>query len=189
MTTLGFALPVWLDALNAADIVLPEVGARAAFAVDLARRNVQAGTGGPFGAAVFERDTGRMLAAGVNLVATARCSVLHAEMVALMTAQARLGQYDLAAGPHALELVTSCEPCAMCYGAIPWSGVKRLICCARDEDARAVGFDEGDKRDDWRACLERRGVAVLCDLHRDDAAQVLRDYQTGGGAIYNGGCG
>lgn len=186
MADVRFALPAWLADLNAADIVLPDPAARAGFAVDLSRRNVAQGTGGPFGAAVFERDTGRLIAAGVNLVTTANVSVLHGEMVALMCAQQRLGSYDLGRGPHATELVTSCEPCAMCYGAVPWSGVRRLICAAREADARAVGFDEGDKRDDWQACLERRGIAVLRDLHRDEAAQVLRDYQSRGGAIYNG---
>jgi len=186
MADFSFSLPAWLAELASADIVLPDPAARAGFAVDLARRNVRNGTGGPFGAAIFERDTGRLIGAGVNLVTTAGSSILHAEMVALMCAQKRFGSYDLGSGPHATELATSCEPCAMCYGAVPWSGVKRLICAARDTDARAVGFDEGDKPANWQACLEKRGIAVLRDLHREDAAQVLRDYQTGGGKIYNG---
>ena len=38
------------------------------FAIGLAERNIAAGTGGPFGAAIFETGSGRMVAAGVNVV-------------------------------------------------------------------------------------------------------------------------
>jgi tRNA(Arg) A34 adenosine deaminase TadA len=67
-------------------------------------------------------------------------------MVAIMIAQKILGNFDLGdASVPAYELVTSTEPCAMCLGATPWSGVRGLVCGARDEDASAVGFDEGSK--------------------------------------------
>ena len=112
--------------------------------VELSRLNVERGTGGPFGAAIFERETGRLLAPGVNLVVPASCSVAHAEMVAIMIAQQVAGDFDLGGGGKpAYELYASTEPCAMCLGATPWSGVRGLLCGARDEDARAVGFDEG----------------------------------------------
>ena len=55
-------------------------------AIELSRLNIQHGTGGPFGAAIFERETGRLLAPGVNLVTSLDCSVFHAEMVAIMVA-------------------------------------------------------------------------------------------------------
>jgi hypothetical protein len=34
------------------------------------------------------------------------------------------------------------------FGAVPWSGVRRLACGARDEDASDIGFDEGPKMAD-----------------------------------------
>ena len=73
----------------------------------------------------------------------------------------------------------------MCLGATPWSGVSALIVGARDEDARAIGFDEGSKPDDWVAYLESRGVTVQLDVLRDKAADVLRQYMATGGEIYN----
>ena len=36
---------------------------------------------------------------------------------------------------RAFELVTTTEPCAMCLGAIPWSGLSSVVCGARDQDA------------------------------------------------------
>jgi tRNA(Arg) A34 adenosine deaminase TadA len=154
--------------------------------VELSRLNVERGTGGPFGAAIFERETGRLLAPGVNLVVPASCSVAHAEMVAIMIAQQVAGDFDLGGGGKpAYELYASTEPCAMCLGATPWSGVRGLLCGARDEDARAVGFDEGAKLPDWIAALEEIGISVKRDVLREDAARVLFDYADGGGEIYN----
>ncbi|MGC9360154.1 MAG: deaminase, partial [Anaerolineae bacterium] len=112
----------------------------------------------------------------------------HAEMVALALAQQTLGTYDLRSeGAPRCALVTSAEPCAMCLGAVPWSGVQQLVCGARDEDVRAIGFDEGHKPADWVAALEHRGIVVLRDVLRDEAAAALRAYAAQGGAIYNPG--
>jgi tRNA(Arg) A34 adenosine deaminase TadA len=181
-------LPNWLGAMLAeidTQTVFATDSERMSFVIKLARRNVEEGTGGPFGAAVFDSATGRLIAAGVNLVDSANCSVAHAEMVAIMLAQRAAGSHDLSQGGARRELFSSTEPCAMCLGAIPWSGVKRLVCAARDEDARAVGFDEGHKPTDWPAGLEERGIRVKQDLMREDATQVLKDYIKRGGPIYN----
>ncbi|HNY78410.1 MAG: nucleoside deaminase [Sedimentisphaerales bacterium] len=159
--------------------------ARMQFVIDLARRNIEHKTGGPFGAAVFEAGSGRLLAPGVNLVEPLNCSIAHAEMVAIAMAQQAIGSYDLGAGGVFCELVTSTEPCAMCLGAIPWSGVRRVLCGARGEDACAIGFDEGAKPGDWVGALRDRGIEVVRDLCRDEARAVLQHYLTAGGRIYN----
>lgn len=155
------------------------------FVINLARENVRHGTGGPFAAAVFD-GTGRLVAPGINLVVASNCSVLHAEIVALMLAQKSLARYDLGDGGRLrYDLVTTTEPCAMCFGAVPWSGILQLVCGARDEDARAIGFDEGPKLTDWVSALNSRGIAVQRDVLREEAAAVLRDYVAAGGVIYN----
>lgn len=156
------------------------------FVIQLALTNVARGTGGPFGAAVFETKTGRLVSIGVNLVVSTHCSHAHAEMVALANAQQAVGHFDLgAAGMPKHELVTSCEPCAMCYGAIPWSGIRQVLCGARAVDAEAIGFDEGPKPKNWVAALKKRGIAVSRDLWRDEAVAVFQRYKKAGGAIYN----
>ncbi len=179
-------LPAWVEELDLRDREYPTLEDRMGLVVELARQNVERGTGGPFGAAIFEGVTGRLLAPGMNLVVPSGCSVAHAEMVAIMVAQQAVGDFDLGAeGRPDYDLFASTEPCAMCFGATPWSGVRRLVCGARDEDARAVGFDEGAKLPDWAAALEERGIAVVRDVCREEAAAVLRDYAESGGQIYN----
>ena len=73
----------------------------------------------------------------------------------------------------------------MCLGACLWSGVRRVVCAARDEDARAaVGFDEGPKPQNWQAELNARGVDVQIDCLRDEAVAVLQQYKAQGGPLF-----
>lgn len=187
LPTFVLRLPDWLDRFWADRArAYPTLSERMRLAIELAECNVRYGTGGPFGAGVFDMQSHILLAPGVNLVVSQNCSVLHAEIVALILAQQAVSHYDLGApGLPPYELVSSVEPCAMCMGATPWSGVQRLVCGARDEDARRIGFDEGPKMADWEQALEKRGIEVLRDVCRDQAAAVLQAYAAGGGAIYN----
>ena len=179
-------VPDWAEALAEGAGALPDVESRMALVIAAARMNVEREGGGPFAAAVFERDTGRLVSLGVNLVEREGMSILHAEMVALAIAQKRLGSYDLSApGFPVCELVSSAEPCAMCLGAAPWSGVKRLVAGARVEDVEKVGFDEGAKPADWPEALAARGIEVIRDVLRAEAASVIADYGRLGRAIYN----
>ena len=182
-------LPPWVEPfIETAPKLFRDGEERMRFVIALARRNVQEGTGGPFAAAVFD-DKGGLIAPGINLVTASNCSVLHAEIVALMLSQKALARYDLSdGGRQRFELVSTTEPCAMCFGALPWSGVQQLVCGARDEDARDVGFDEGPKLVDWVSALNSRGIAVQRDVLREEAATVLREYVAAGGVIYNAGC-
>jgi len=161
-------------------------GDRMRFAIRLALTNVTAKTGGPFGAAVFETKTGRLIAVGVNVVEPSNCSIAHAETVALVNAHQALRHFDLGAdGMPILELVTSCEPCAMCYGAIIWSGIRKVVCGARGADAMTIGFDEAPKPKNWVMELKKRRITVTSDLCRDEAIAVFRRYERSGGRIYN----
>ncbi len=181
-----FALPVWIEEVLD-DRPRTSAAEQVRFAIDLARHNVEHDTGGPFGAAVFEIESGRLVAPGVNLVVPTHTAIAHAEMVAIALAGQAVHNFDLGAdGLPDMVLACSCEPCAMCFGAVPWSGVRRLLTGARDEDARAIGFDEGPKMTDWRQQLESRGIEVTTDVERELGAQVLRDYVAAGGVVYNG---
>jgi tRNA(Arg) A34 adenosine deaminase TadA len=75
----------------------------------------------------------------------------------------------------------------VCLGAVSWSGVSRLICGAKDEDARRIGFDEGAKPANWIGELEHHRITVICDVLRKEAAEVLEEYKATGGLIYNAG--
>ena len=182
-------LPDWIDdALSESAQIYPSVEERMQLIIKLARLNIEHKTGGPFGAGIFELESGRLISLGVNLVESSNCSIAHAEMVAIAVAQRVIGSYDLGSRKSmACQLVTSTEPCAMCLGAVPWSGVRSVVCGARDEDARSIGFDEGHKPPDWIQSLESHRISVVRDVLREEARAVLLEYNKQGGLIYNAG--
>lgn len=187
---LHLTLPAWVhdevDALR----TYPSDEDKVALAVSLSRHNVEARSGGPFGAAVFGPGD-RLVAVGVNRVLPQSCSVAHAETMALMLAQQRVQRSRLnvddatgaASGPFVLS--TSAQPCCQCYGAMFWAGIDRLLIGARSEDVMSLTrFDEGPLPADWVGELEHRGIAVTRDLLREHACDVLRAYGEQGGTFY-----
>jgi len=179
-------VPAWVDEVIGSARADRGDEDKMALVLRLARENVARGTGGPFGAAIFEIGSGRIVAAGVNSVTRLQNCVLHAEVVAIMLAQQRVRSFTL--GPPALpahELITSCEPCAMCLGVTLYSGVSRVVMGAARDDAMAVGFDEGPVFAESYAYLAERGITTVRDVKRAEAASIIRAYRDAGGPIYN----
>ncbi|BCS87798.1 tRNA-specific adenosine deaminase [Pseudodesulfovibrio sediminis] len=155
--------------------------------LSFARRNFINNSGGPFAAGVFERETGKLVVIGVNRVMEYGCSSAHAEIMALSLAQKMLGTYDLGAkGLPAHELVVNWRPCAMCFGAVLWSGVRGLtIAGAGPELEEITGFDEGPIVPLWREELERRGIELKEDVLRDEAVAVYEEFAASQNVVYN----
>lgn len=188
-THFDLSLPDWaVSALNDLPSHLPTVEERMAAVIDFSRRNFVHETGGPFAAGVFERDSGRLVVIGVNRVVRSNCSSAHAEIMAISLAQRLLGTFDLGGpGLPAHQLVVNWRPCAMCYGAVPWSGVRSLVVAGDGPELEAItGFDEGPVHPDWRRELERRGIAVTTDVLREEALAVYREFAASTQLVYNG---
>lgn len=182
-------LPAWIHEGIDTSAPYPGDEAKVALAIELSARNIEARSGGPFGAAVFGPDD-RIISVGVNRVIPQACSLAHAETMAYMLAQQRTQRSRLnesepgvRAGP--VTLATSAQPCCQCYGATIWAGVDRLLIGARSEDVEALTeFDEGPLPADWVGELTRRGIDVVRDIQREAACAVLKDYSRSGGACY-----
>lgn len=186
-TRFHLQLPAWVPTLNLGeDQIYNSLEERMELVLRLADCNIVSGSGGPFAAAIFTMDSGRLFSIGVNIVQTAQCSLAHAEIMALALAHQRTGNWDLShTSIPPLQLVSSAEPCAMCYGAIPWSGVRSLVYGARCADTERFGFDEGEKPANWMISLQNRGIQVFSDVLRDEAIQLFKHYQQREGRIYN----
>lgn len=182
-------LPAWVhDAVDATRTYGSDED-KVALAIELSRHNLEARTGGPFGAAVFN-EAGRIVAAGVNVVLPQNTSLGHAETMAYMLAQqrlqrARLNRDDDGNPDGRYTLATSAQPCCQCYGATIWAGIDRLLIGARADDVMELTeFDEGPLPADWRGELRQRGITVREGIARDAACAVLAQYARGGGTHY-----
>ncbi|PPF11276.1 CMP deaminase [Rathayibacter sp. AY1B7] len=179
-TRYEIALPAWIgDALRDVPEVLPNLEDRMALVHALADRNFREGNGGPFAAIVVERDSGRLVSVGVNVVLGSGVSSGHAEVTALGLAQTALGTWDLGGeGLPAHDLVVNWRPCVQCYGATMWSGVRRLVVAGSGPELEEIStFDEGPMREDWAAQFEARGIEVVDGVLRDEALDVFRAYR------------
>lgn len=155
--------------------------------IRFARLNSERATGGPFAAGVFERYTGRLVSLGVNRVVSSNCSSAHAEIIALSIAQKKLKSFDLGGpGMAAHELVVNWRPCAMCYGAVLWSGIRSLVVAGSGRELEEItGFDEGPLHPEWKEELGRRDISFLDDVLHEEACATFRAFRESNGFVYN----
>lgn len=184
----ALTLPGWaLRENEALPPRMPTLEERMAAVIRFSRLNFEQGTGGPFAAGVFERDSGAPVLLGVNRVMPLQCSSAHAEVTTLTLAQQKLGTWDLgAAGLPAMQLVVNWRTCVMCYGAVLWSGIRSLVIAGSGPELETItGFDEGPIHPQWKEELERRGIEVVDGLLKDEAVAVFRDFAASGSTVYN----
>ena len=181
-------LPEWaVTRLNQLPTHIQSLEERMAAVIEFSRLNIQHETGGPFAAGVLERISGKLVVIGVNRVMPSNCSSAHAEVMALSLAQSMLGTYDLG-GPGLPEhqMVVNWRPCAMCYGATLWSGVRSIVIAGSGPELEQItGFDEGPVHPDWRGEWEKRGLEVVEDVLRDEALAVYREFAESSQFVYN----
>ena len=186
--SLTLSLPEWIDDfLKQYQFPLVSNEERMRFVLKLTLQNIEKTTGGPFGAAVFERESGQLVSVGVNVVLNQGCSAAHAEMMAIMLAQKELGTHDLGiAELPEFQLVTSGKMCSMCLGSVVWSGVREVLASAQPEDVEnIVGFDEGPAPADYDQQLEKRGISIIASFLREEGCEVLQRYVDLEGVVYN----
>jgi tRNA(Arg) A34 adenosine deaminase TadA len=181
-------LPEWAVAEHASlPSHIERLEDRMAEVIRFSQLNFEKGTGGPFAAGIFERDSGRLVVIGVNRVMPSQCSSAHAEIMTFSLAQKILGTWDLGAdGLPTHQMVVNWRPCAMCYGAVVWSGVRSLVVAGSGPELEDItGFDEGPVHPEWRTELEKRGIEVTEDVGRQGAIDVYKAFARSQNFVYN----
>jgi tRNA(Arg) A34 adenosine deaminase TadA len=140
-------------------------------AIALARRAREHGNH-PFGALLADAAGHRLLEAE-NSVVTQRDCTHHAELNLVRLASHRLDRATL----KGCTLYTSTEPCAMCAGAIFWSGIGRVVYALSEERLLALAGGASEESFLFLPCREvfargHRPVTVLGPLLEDEAAAV-----------------
>jgi guanine deaminase len=92
--------------------------------------------GGPFGACLVRGED--VLAVTHNTVLQDGDPTCHAEINAIRRAVARLKTYNLSG----CEIYSTTEPCPMCFAAIHWARIDRVIYGTGLEEVVRLGFNE-----------------------------------------------
>lgn len=138
-------------------------------AIELARINITANNGGPFGAVVV-RD-GQIIGEGSNMVTSSNDPSAHAEIVAIREACKHLGDFQL----KGCEIYASCEPCPMCLGAIYWARPDKVYFAASSRDANRAYFDDSYI---YQECQKKAGERKIpfVQILREDAIDVFLEW-------------
>jgi tRNA(Arg) A34 adenosine deaminase TadA len=152
------------------DLSVHEAHMREVFAV---ARRARAHGNRPFGA-LLVAGNGAVLAAAENSQVTDEQVFAHAEMNLLHRAVQQFTPDVLATS----TLYTSAEPCAMCAGAIFWSGISRLVYgLSGDRLHQMSGFSPQMLVASARDVLARTGrqVEIIGPIFEAEAEAILRE--------------
>ncbi len=134
-------------------------------AVQVAKRTMREGIGGPFGAAVLTANH-ELVCVASNTVLRDHDPTAHSEINAIRSAGKKLGTHDLSG----CILVTTCYPCPMCLSAALWANIATIVYGCTAKDAAAIGF-----RDDFilRYLVDPKNDPELVKIVQSDPEKGL----------------
>lgn len=133
----------------------------------------------PFGALIVNQHGERVAAARNNAVRPKGDPTQHAETLACSEAAKKLTEAELAR----CTLYTSTEPCAMCSGAIYWSGVGRVVYGLTERGLLELTRSYAENPTLNLPCREvfargQREIVVIGPLLEEEAAKVHEGFRT-----------
>jgi tRNA(Arg) A34 adenosine deaminase TadA len=125
----------------------------------------------PFGALVADRDGNVLAEAGNAFGWPDGDATGHAELIAIRDASKRYPPERLAQA----TLYTSAEPCAMCAGAVYWSGIARVVYALSETRLLALTGNHPENPTLSLPCREvfahgQRAIQVIGPMIEDEAA-------------------
>lgn len=139
-------------------------------AIELSRKNMQAGAGGPFGAVIVKN--GVVIGEGWNKVTSSNDPTAHAEVVAIRNACEKAKNFSL----EGAEIYTSCEPCPMCLSAIYWARISKIYYGNTRKDAADINFDDDFLYQEIPKDIKDRQVPMIQCAHQE-ALGVFKEWQ------------
>jgi guanine deaminase len=140
-------------------------------AIELSRRNMETGAGGPFGAVIVK--DGVIIGEGWNQVTSKNDPTAHAEVVAIRTACANVANFDLSQS----VIYTSCEPCPMCLAAIYWARISKIYYANNRKDAAEISFDDDHIYEEIPKAISERKIKME-PLLREEALKVFQIWKS-----------
>jgi guanine deaminase len=141
-----------------------------ALALEEARAGIGKDDGGPFGAVIVRE--GKVISKAHNEVLRRNDPTAHAEILAIREASSILESFDLST----CEIYSTSEPCPMCFAAIFWARIKRLVYGTTREDVAEIGFDDSLIYQVIRGEAEAEEMEMV-SLDREGCRVVLEEWE------------
>lgn len=139
-------------------------------AIELSRKNMHAGAGGPFGAVIVK--DGKVIGEGWNKVTSSNDPTAHAEVVAIRNACEQLQSFSL----EGAEMYASCEPCPMCLSAIYWARMSKIYFGNTRQDAAQINFDDNFLYEEIPKPIDKRQIPTIQCGHAE-AHAVFKEWE------------
>lgn len=139
-------------------------------AIKEAEKNFKTLDGGPFGACIVRRNKVVAVARNTVLKNDATC---HAEVNAIRLASRKLKTFDLSG----CVIYSTTEPCPMCFSAIHWARIKRIVYGTTTADAAKIGFNELRIADIALKRLGKSRVQISRSSLLPECRQLFLDWQ------------
>ncbi len=144
-------------------------------AIEEAKKGIQAGKGGPFGAVIVKDD--QILSKACNEVLSSNDPTAHAEVLAIRRASEKLQTFDLSG----CVIYTTGEPCPMCLASIIWANIKEVYFAASAKEAAKIGF-----RDDliYRHLRGEELILKVKEIQNEGILTLYQEYKKQNKLVY-----
>lgn len=135
-------------------------------AIDKCRQGVDKGQT-PFAACIVKGD--EVIACDHNIVWASTDITAHGEIHAIRNACRHINNIDLSG----CTIYSTCEPCPMCFTAIHWARISRIVYGADITDAERFGFNELKITNHLLKELGLSNVEIVPDFMKKECVEVF----------------
>lgn len=139
-------------------------------AIQLSKKYMHKGAGGPFGAVVVKNN--QVIGSGWNKVTSSNDPTAHAEIEAIREAAKKVKNFDLSGA----VIYTSCEPCPMCLAAIYWARIDKIFYANTRKDAAQIHFDDDHIYREIPKAIKKRKIPMKQTL-RAEALKIFKEWE------------
>jgi guanine deaminase len=132
----------------------------------------------PFGACIVKN--GKVISCEHNVVWKTKDSTMHAEMHAIRAACKKLKTIDLSG----CKIYSTTEPCPMCFSAIHWAKIDKIVFGCRISDAAKAGFSELTISNKEMKKRGKSNVKVVADFLREENLELFKEFKKRDGSVY-----
>ena len=147
-------------------------------ALDACKRGIDFGQS-PFGSCIVD-PSGNVVACTHNRVWAKTDPSAHAEIETIREACAARGDVKL----RGSTIYSTTEPCPMCFSAVHWAQIDRIVYGATVEDAKSYGFNELQISNAVMKQVSGSKIDVTPNFMRDEALELFRYWKNKKGKSY-----
>lgn len=125
----------------------------------------------PFGAVIVLHD--HVVATAHNQVWQNHDITAHAEIMAIRQACLKLKTVHL----DEAIIYSSCEPCPMCFSAIHWARISKIVYGASIADAKFYGFNELEISNQQMKLARQSKVEIIANVEQEAARALFKQWQ------------